>query len=185
MVAGSMIVDVSIQNLHDQLQLCVDRRKLYGFQIFGKSIAAFLREYLKQRLKNINLYNNSRYDDGTKVSMSTLGLTHYCHRNTQVLRDALEKYDNVTTSSSNEEFYWVSGGFLSSERALLCTVNQISHFNNVAQQILRPKGYKMINIFDLSAAFTYDTATQNDGLHIIGPTMKTVITKFFHYHCSE
>ena len=37
----------------------------------------------------------------------------------------------------------------------------------------------------MSAAFTYDTATQNDGMHIIGPTMKMIITKIFHFLCLD
>ena len=48
-----------------------------------------------------------------------------------------------------------------------------------------PKGHKMLNAFDMSAAFTYETATQFDGMHIVGPPMKMMITKLFHHICTE
>jgi hypothetical protein len=31
----------------------------------------------------------------------------------------------------------------------------------------------------------YDVATQFDGMHLIGPPMKLIITKFFHYLCKD
>jgi hypothetical protein len=55
----------------------------------------------------------------------------------------------------------------------------------LAAEVLTPKGYKMLNALDLSAAWTYDTATQFDGMHIIGPPMKMIISKFFHYICQD
>merc|ERR1711957_1019010 len=88
------------------------------------------------------------------------------------------------TASSREEFFWFNGYLLSSERAVWTGPGPVPKFNLMAEQILQPKGYKMINAFDMSAAFTYDTATQNDGLHIVGPPMKMIVTKLFHYLCS-
>jgi hypothetical protein len=36
----------------------------------------------------------------------------------------------------------------------------------------------------LTVAFTYDSATQMDGMHMIGPPMKMLVTKLFHHLCS-
>lgn len=167
----------------DQLQTCVDRRKLFGFEVKGKSIAEFLSLYVRERLKNINLYDNRHYGNGTKVTLSTFEMLHFCRLKNLDLRHEFENTENI--SDSNEEFFWVSTYFLSSERELLCTASRMSKFNVMAEQILQPKGYKMINAFDMSAAFTYDSATQNDGMHIIGPTMKMIITKVLHYLCLD
>ena len=43
----------------------------------------------------------------------------------------------------------------------------------------------MIDTFNMSAAFAYDGAAQFDGLHMVGPTIKTLITKLFHHVCAE
>jgi hypothetical protein len=42
-----------------------------------------------------------------------------------------------------------------------------------------------LQVYDLTAALSYDTATQADGMHIIGPPMKMAITKLFHHLCGD
>ena len=54
---------------------------------------------------------------------------------------------------------------------------------SIIPAILEPKGYKMIDTFNMSAAFAYDGAAQFDGLHMVGPTIKTLITKILHHVC--
>ena len=56
-------------------------------------------------------------------------------------------------------------------------------FSQMEYDALVPKGYKMINGFDVTAAFTYDTAGQFDGMHIVGPPIRSIVTKFFHHLC--
>ena len=41
----------------------------------------------------------------------------------------------------------------------------------------------MLNGFDVTAAFTFDTDGQGDGMHITGPPIKVVVMKFFHHLC--
>ena len=55
--------------------------------------------------------------------------------------------------------------------------------SDIALEVLGPKNYHMLNLYDMTKAFSYDTATQMDGLHIIGPPMKMAISKLFHYVC--
>jgi hypothetical protein len=58
--------------------------------------------------------------------------------------------------------------------------------SQIARDVLEPRqNYRMLNFYDMTAAFTYDTATQGDGMHIIGPPMKMVRTKLFHYVCVD
>ena len=71
----------------------------------------------------------------------------------------------------------MTGFFITSE---LSRMDKANHFANKTLQ-----GYKMPNAFDMSAAFSYDTATQLDGLHIIGPPMKMMVTKIFHHVCKD
>jgi len=42
------------------------------------------------------------------------------------------------------------------------------HMDRLSYNIMRDKGYHMIDMHDMTSAFTYDTATQYDGMHIIG-----------------
>jgi hypothetical protein len=60
----------------------------------------------------------------------------------------------------------------------------MDRYNRLLSQLIEPKGLKMINAFDMTAAFTYDSATQMDGMHMIGPPMKMLVTKLFHHLCS-
>ena len=168
----------------DQLQTCVDQRKIYEFGVEGESIASFLRLYLTMRVKNIKLYNNTNSGNGTKVTLSTFGMSHFCPQPTDKLRTRFKNERNISASPLKAEFFRVNGYFLSSERELLCTSSRMMQFNRIGEEILQSKGYSMINAFDMSAAFTFDTATQNDGMHIIGPVMKIIITKLFHYLCA-
>jgi len=184
-----------------ELQQCVDRRKLYGFQVTGKSISTMLVNYVNQRLKNIRLYDHKTHGDGIEVILSTFALPHYCTYgefkpslqkafSKAGLKYADEKirylYNSILQNvTANQEYFWTSGYFLSSERELMCTAPKMKRFSLIGEELLNPKGYKMINAYDMSAALTYDTAAQDDGLHIIGPTMKMITTKLFHFLCAQ
>ena len=75
--------------------------------------------------------------------------------------------------------------FLSSEREPLLYHDYQYNMSVLSDNILREKGWTMLNAYDPSAAFTYDSAGQNDGMHLLGPPMKLVVTKLFHYMCSN
>ena len=165
-----------------ELQQCIDRRKLYGFEVEGQSIASLIRGWLRKRFENITLYDDTGAGGGTKVTISTFALLHSCYKPDSV-RDYFEKDARKVTK--DEEFFWVSGYFLSSERALLCTASRMREFSIWGDRLLTPKGYKMINAYDMSAAMTFDTAGQKDGMHINGPPAKMILTKLFHYLCSR
>jgi hypothetical protein len=48
-----------------------------------------------------------------------------------------------------------------------------------------PHSNKCVLYALLDVAFTYDAATQMDGMHLIGPPMKMLVTKLFHHVCSD
>ena len=85
-----------------------------------------IRSYLGQRFHNITLYDNDgNGGDGTKVTVSTFGLLHYCN-----VSDGIRKYfqNEAKNITVNEEYLWVSGYFLNSEGEILCTSSQTREF---------------------------------------------------------
>jgi hypothetical protein len=182
-----------------EVQKCVSDRKILSIRTEGNSIAKFLNEYLMARLEKITLYGGhgddmnatntslaQPVDEGIDVVIDTLTLAALAlnpDNNYFGVKKKLEKMAPITASSKREH-YWVTGFFLSSEREPHVQARRMEHLNELAEEALELKGYRMINAFDMSAAFAYDTATQFDGLHLIGPSMKMIITKLFHHMCA-
>jgi hypothetical protein len=165
----------------DQLQQCINLRNISSLRPQGRSIAEFLTSYTSQRLQNLKLFNAST-GKGIQVKLDTLMMVHKVWMLDEEYRKELEALEDVPP---NVEHFVVSTFYLSSERDIHIHVERIHDMNQIVREILAPKGYKFLNGFDLSAAFTYDTATQRDGLHIIGPPMKMIVTKLFHYLCKD
>jgi hypothetical protein len=163
-----------------QLQQCVSKRKISLMKTEGASIAAYMRDYLELRLKNITMYDASD-PDAINVTIDTLKLLHL-NGPVSTLESRLNKMPVV---GKNEEYYWVTGFFLTSERETHVQVSRMDLFNHHVPKIMDPKGYKMINAFDMSAGFAYEAATQFDGMHFIGPPMKMMLTKVFHHMCAD
>jgi hypothetical protein len=159
-----------------QLQQCIDTKKIGKFKTEGRSISEFLNEYLIQRMENINLYKGS---DAKTVILDTLSLLHNFGPD---FAETLKARPNV---GELEEIFWVTGFYLSSEREPGAIGPAVERYSRIAYDVLQSKGYKMLQVYDLSAAFTFDTATQSDGMHIVGPPMKMAITKLFHHLCGE
>ena len=165
---------------NQQLQQCINEKRLSTFVTEGRSVAAFIKEYFDFRLAPLELFRGA---DGKKVIVSTLSLLHKTAApDTSLARPELEAMPPVP---NNTEYFIVSGFYLSSERETHGHVERIMHLSLLAEEILVPKGYQFINVFDVSTAMTYDTATQMDGMHLIGPTMKMLLTKIFHYLCHD
>jgi hypothetical protein len=163
-----------------QLQQCVSNRKIKKMKTEGASIARYIREYLELRLKNITMHDASD-PEAIEVTIDTLKLLHL-NGAVSMLENRLNKMPIV---GKNEEYYWVTGFFLTSERETHVHVPRMDLFNHHVPAILDPKGYKMINTYDMSAGFAYESATQFDGMHFIGPSMKMVMTKVFHHMCAD
>jgi hypothetical protein len=167
-----------------ELQQCVDRKKISSVKLEGASISAFYNNYVQQRLANIRFYNASASPDPSQhleVVLSTLAFPHLLwHMTTKGWEKTL---DETPAVKPNEEKYFLSGFYYSSEREPHVQVEHAEQLTRMAYDKLTPKGWKMINAFDLTAAFTYDTATQMDGLHMIGPPTKMGVVKFFHHLC--
>eukprot|EP00978_Attheya_sp_CCMP212_P039316 scaffold203359_cov35-Attheya_sp.AAC.1 len=165
-----------------ELQQCFNERKVSEIKVEGLSIAEFLNEYLERRLQNLTLFNDDTSTDSISVILNTFALVHHSWIDDKVVLEKLSAADDV---DSRQEHFWVSGFYISSERDTYANSDRMNDINHMAYERLTPKGYKMLNLYDLSGAFSYDTSTQFDGLHIIGPPMKMVMTKLFHFLCKD
>ena len=166
-----------------ELQTCVTTRKISKVSVSGASISAFYEDYVNQRLANIQLYNVSTAKDALEVELSTLKFPHILWRKN--LSGWERDLDEFKAVQPHEEKYFLSGFYYSSEREPHVTVELSNQLTKLAYERLTPRGWKMINAFDTTAAFTYDSATQNDGLHIIGPPAKQTIVRFLHHLCGD
>jgi len=172
-----------------ELQTCIDAKRIVSFNPEGASISEFLHEYVSQRIEFVKPFNVSTAaapEEGNKRGtfsiLSTKKLLHLLFYLDEELEEEIAKFPNVT---EDQEFFVVGGFFLSSERDTYAEVERVRWASDRIKTELGPKGYKYLDAYDLSAAFTYDTATQMDGMHIIGPPMKALITKYFHYLCKD
>lgn len=140
-----------------------------------------------RNLKIISQSKNSEYHAGKwcawekKVMLDSLQMPHLIWgKNQEEYLSHLSSLPNVT---EDVEHYFVTGFYYTSEREPHVQIDRSLAYSQMAWEILLPKGYKMLNAFDVTAAFSFDTAGQFDGLHILGPPIQTIVTKLFHHLC--
>jgi hypothetical protein len=166
----------------NQLQQCIISKKIASFKVEGRSIAQNLQSLVDQRLSTLTLHPNLTDPNATHVTISTLSLLHYTKDSNAMFRKYLRKMPNATTQ---RQVYYMSGYFTSSEREPYTHVERMKTLNHLLDEVLVPKGYGPINAFDPSAAWTYDADGQRDGMHLVGPPLRIVVTKMFHYICKD
>ena len=141
-----------------------------------------LHRYIEQKLNGIQMVKPTAFS--RNIVLDTLKMPHVVwHDTVKEFGNKLDAYGEINNETS--EYYFVTGFYFSSEREPHVVVDRSLQFSNLAWKKLTPKGYKMINAFDVTAAFTYDSDAQNDGLHITGPPIRAILTKFFHHLCQE
>jgi hypothetical protein len=120
--------------------------------------------------------------EAKKVILDTLMMPHLLwHDNEETYRAKCSPILMLTSTLSTTSF-WV---LYTSEREPHVQVDRSLLYSQLAWEILTPKGYKMINAFDVTEAFAFDTTGQLDGMHVIGPPIQSIITKLFHHICVE
>lgn len=184
-----------------QLSTCFRKKKIKEFRASGASISAMLNAYIDVQLANVEFFKGST---GKKVTVSTIKWPHLLwHGSGDHWRE------KVNAMPDEEESYWLTPMFTSSEREPYVQFERGLDLIDVVEPILRTKGYHMINMMDPTAAMTvrtccccststaflaafltlsflqYDTATQKDGLHIVGPPFKYAIKRVFHHMCAD
>jgi len=168
----------------DAIQQCVDQKQISSIQLKGASISSLVDGYMAQKLQNINM---TTAGNGTlSVVIDTLKMPHLLwHLSIDEYKKKLENDFQDVTDDSEYEHYWITGFYFTSEREPHVQLDRSLEYSKMAGDILTPRGYKMINGFDLSAAFGFDTDGQADGLHINGPPIRAIVTKFFHHLCHD
>jgi len=164
-----------------ELQNCITKKKINKIVCDGRSISRFLNVYVKQRADGINFYQGS---DGADVLISTLRLPHRIWNDSyEVIKKRLK---NMIPASSKHLKYFLSGMYISSERESHVLDDRAAHVTDtLSSPILKAKGWKEVNWHDISAAFTYESATQGDGLHIVGTPMKQIWTMVMNDLCQD
>lgn len=166
----------------EEIQQCIDRKNISRIEVKGASVKEILDSYIIQKLKGIKMAEPTA--SSRKIVLDTLKMPHVVwHESVQEFGNELDAYEDIHNETS--EYYFVTGFYYSSEREPHVTVDRSLQFSNLALEKLTPKGYKMINGFDVTAAFTFDSDGQSDGLHITGPPTRAILTKFFHHLCHE
>eukprot|EP00592_Proboscia_alata_P016787 CAMPEP_0194396002 /NCGR_PEP_ID=MMETSP0174-20130528/124740_1 /TAXON_ID=216777 /ORGANISM="Proboscia alata, Strain PI-D3" /LENGTH=697 /DNA_ID=CAMNT_0039192007 /DNA_START=97 /DNA_END=2191 /DNA_ORIENTATION=+ len=163
------------------VQKCVNELKIESITAQGASIANIIKDYLNQRLVGINLVEPSEVS--VQVIIDTLKMPH------QVWNLPEDKFKDEVylkpNATKNVHRYFVTGFYFSSEREHNVIAARSEKFSRIAEEILLSKGWKSLNAYDMTAAFTFDTAEQKDGVHIVGPPMKMILVKFFHHLCYQ
>ena len=157
------------------VQQCVNEKNLKDVVLDGSSIAGFLRFYFNHRKTNITWMNRT---DSNLIRLSTLKMPHLLWHSTDA---EIIKILRNTKSEKFKKSYVVSSMFISSEREAHVNVDRGLRVTELAQKYLSQ--FRVIDWVNSSAAFTYETATQTDGLHIIGPPMKLVWNMFWNDLC--
>ena len=160
-----------------ELQECITERKISSIEVLGNSIAHFFNRYVEQRTRDIVFYSVD--DESIEVYANTLSLLHISTNS----KEDLVEYFQEADEDPRHENYFLGTFYQSSERDTYSFTDYQAFVHNVAEPILLEKNWTILDGYGPSAAFTFDTAAQNDGMHLIGPPMKTLITKFFHHMC--
>jgi hypothetical protein len=163
-----------------ELQQCVDAKKIAAIQVEGASVAQNLASLLHQRVDRLTVYPNVSDPDAIQVTISTLSLLHLTMDSNSMFRRKLRSLKNAT---ENDVRYVYTGYYTSSEREPYTHADRLRDMNRIVEEELVPKGYHLLNIYDLSAAWAFDADGQRDGMHIVGPPLRMGLTKFFHHLC--
>ena len=158
------------------LQRCLDALGIRSIVVEGASIARLFRSVLQERLPAITYLGGGR-----RVVVSTLQFPHALWRQSEL--DWAQTLSAQPPSDNSTIRFWLGAGFYSSQRLDHITLDRAMLFESIAESILPAKGWLKLELHTVTAAFTFDTAGQGDGMHIGGPPMKVVLDKMVHYLC--
>lgn len=130
-----------------EVQQCIDEKNIIGIETEGFSIKKVVDSYLAQKLQNIQMANSSSVDhQGRKIILSTLKMPHLLWAYPlKVYREKL-KNELPDVTESNNEYYFITGFYYSSEREPHVQVDRSLQFSQVAHDILSRKASIMISM---------------------------------------
>jgi hypothetical protein len=166
---------------NSELQRCIVKKNISSITTSGSSISTILSDYLAVRTAGLSYVNET--DLTVKVDISTNSFPHLLWHNT--MEEIATTLKKLPKSTSSMQKYWVTSLYITGEREEFVHNGRSRMFTEIAEPILKEKGWTELNMYDMGAAFMYDTTGQMDGLHVIGPPMKMVMTKFFSHLCTD
>lgn len=167
----------------EKLQQCITERKITDVSVTGRSLAEFFNEYVKLRLSSIKLFNDKVDPEAVDVEVTSMGLIHFStHTETDKLDAAIK---NLRPSTAKNLRFWIPINFISSEREQWGTFERANYMNQMLEPIFAALNYTSLTGWAMSIPLSYDTAGQMDGMHLVGPTLKMMVTKFFHHLCKD
>lgn len=141
----------------NEIQKCVDRKQISSITLQGASIKQILTSYMSQKLQAIKMATAGN----RTVFLDTLKMPHRLwHNGLHDFQNHLETNFASVVDDTENEHYWITGFYYTSEREPHVQVDRSLQFSKMADNILTTKGYNMINSFDVTTAFAFDTDGQ-------------------------
>jgi len=141
----------------NDIQQCVDRKKISSISLEGASIKQILSSYMSQKLQAINMTTAGN----RTVFLDTLKMPHLLwHKGVHDYQELLETNFPSVVDDTENEHYFITGFYYTSEREPNVQVDRSLQYSQMAHDVLTPKGYKMLNAFDVTSAFAFDTDGQ-------------------------
>ena len=146
----------------------------------GDSISDFFRTYVEQRVKGARLTQfGSR-----AFEIQNFKLAHIVwHEDTVEAAVPVFKANGLEKGTGGARF-WMLGPFFSSEREHHIMPGRYEYMASSMRETIEGAGYMEVDWREISKALAFDSATYLDGLHVVGPPMKTLFNIFIHAACS-
>jgi hypothetical protein len=148
--------------------------------VLGDSVAEFFAEYVNMRFDALD---PAIYGD-KPVVIDNLWLMHSIwNYNNAEWNSALQNKQGLLQDGAKG--IWLNGPFLSSEREVHCTQGRMGLFVDIARPVLKGRGWNEVDWRNISMAVSYESATQYDGLHVVGSSMKVAFHLAMHTMCAD
>jgi len=148
--------------------------------VVGDSVAEFFEEYVNMRFDSLD---SAIYGD-KPVIIDNLWIMHAIwHNSNTEWNSAIQS--RVGLLQDGAVGIWLNGPFLSSEREVHCTQGRMGVFVDSARPHLKARGWTEVDWRNISMAVSYESATQYDGLHVVGSSMKVAFHLAMHGLCAD
>lgn len=130
--------------------------------------------------------NVTIFGDKKVVIHNFMLLHHIWHDSNEKFNAILSDWSaNGFPDEGGGEMFWLNGPFLSSERQTHVTHGRMMALTDMARPALLARRWKELDWVNVSMALSYESATQYDGLHVVGNTMKMLFHMVMHSLCSD
>jgi len=165
-----------------EIQECITQRSIKSIKVLGDSISRFFKPYVQLRLEGMQFSTDSNH---IKVDIDNLDVVHVIWgKNEREWAKAI-KMRLTAVPKHNHLLLWVSSPFVSSERENKISVERALRFTEMWREAAKSRPNVIeLNYFAATAAFTYESSAQQDGMHIVGPPMKALFNMAMAAACT-